>query len=220
VESYQQAAIVANITPLRGHEQIAYERFTPDGPMALLPLTGNRMALVLTVKETELDQILQLSDEAFLKLVDDRIGGRLKGFSQVGQRAHYPLRLVRVCEQVRPQCVVVGNAAHSLHPIAGQGFNLSARDVAMLAYKIQQASDKNESIASVSLLNDYVESRQLDQHATIQFSDKLMKVFGSTLPGLPLARNLAMLGMDLWPQGKQLLTRQAMGLSAGLPFRE
>ena len=220
VENYQQAAIVANITPLRGHQQIAYERFTPAGPMALLPLTDNRMALVLTINEAELEHTLQLSDEAFLALVDERIGGRLKGFSKVGQRAHYPLRLVRVSEQVRPQCVVVGNAAHALHPIAGQGFNLSARDVVMLAYKIKQADDKNEFIASAELLNEYAESRQVDQQATIQFSDKLMRIFNSTLPGLPLARNLGMLAMDLWPQGKQLLSRQAMGLSAGVPLSE
>jgi len=219
VEHYQQAAIVANITPLRGHEQIAYERFTPDGPMALLPLTDNRMSLVLTVDQEALEPTLALSDRAFLKLVDERIGGRLKGFNKIGQRAHYPLRLVRVSEQVRPQCVVVGNAAHSLHPIAGQGFNLSARDVAVLAAKIKQAQDRNEFIASAELLNDYQESRKMDQQTTIQFSDKLMKVFGSTLPGLPLARNLGMLAMDLWPQGKQLLSRQAMGLSAGVPFR-
>ena len=188
--------------------------------MALLPLTDNRMALVLTINEAELEHTLELSDEAFLALVDERIGGRLKGFSKVGQRAHYPLRLVRVSEQVRPQCVVVGNAAHALHPIAGQGFNLSARDVAMLAYKIKQADDKNESIASAELLNEYAESRQVDQQATIQFSDKLMRIFNSTLPGLPLARNLGMLAMDLWPQGKQLLSRQAMGLSAGVPLSE
>lgn len=218
VIEYNQSAIIANLSPRRPHGHIAYERFTQSGPMALLPLPENRMALVFTVASDELQYYLQMSDPEFLRQVDARIGGRLHGFEKLGQRAHYPLRLVRAQEQTRPQCVVVGNAAHTLHPVAGQGFNLSARDIALLAHEIKQAHKQGADFSSTEILSSYGQQRERDQEITIQFSDKLMKLFSNPLPGVSLARNMGMLAMDLWPESKHLLTRQAMGLSAGVPL--
>ncbi len=217
VHDYGQSAIVANLTPIKGHQKIAYERFTEFGPLALLPLVDNRFALVLTVPSEQLNNYLNMNDSQFIKVINERTGGRAGGFSKVGERASYPLKLMRAKEQIRPGCVVLGNAAHSLHPVAGQGFNLSLRDVALLTSTLSEAKKNNQMIGQLSVLENYLNARELDQETTIQFSDKLMRLFANNSALLATGRNLGMIALDLWPGGKKILTRHAMGLSAGIP---
>ncbi|MBL4606463.1 MAG: 2-octaprenyl-6-methoxyphenyl hydroxylase [Pseudomonadales bacterium] len=215
-EDYDQTALVTNLTPKNPHQNIAYERFTRTGPMALLPLRDERLALVLTLPTEELEHYQAMSDSEFMHAVDQAIGGRCGGFSKVGKRVSYPLRLIRAEQQIIPGCVVIGNAAHSLHPIAGQGFNLSLRDVAILTEEIMDATDKKTALGNFSVLQRYIERRDLDQRATIQFSDKLQKLFTANVPGLGIARSAGLTVFDSWPTGKRALARQAMGLMAGV----
>src|SRR5262249_7823960 len=133
---YQQSAIIANIGLRRDHEFVAYERFTQQGPLAVLPLTKNTCSIVWTRKAQEIDRIMNLSDLEFLEELQQAFGYRLGKFVWAGERQHFPLRLVQSKQQINKRCVLLGNACHTLHPIAGQGFNLSLRDTAVLAEKI------------------------------------------------------------------------------------
>ncbi len=148
-ESYGQSAVIANVAFASPHKQVAYERFTPKGPLALLPLAdregSHRAALVWTHPEAEAQQILELSDAAFLARLQQDFGGRVGSFTRVGKRALYPLSLQVAEEQIRPGLVLLGNVAHTLHPVAGQGFNLALRDTMMLAQNIRESLQQHQS---------------------------------------------------------------------------
>ncbi|MEX5576136.1 2-octaprenyl-6-methoxyphenyl hydroxylase [Pseudomonas lijiangensis] len=207
--SYDQSALIANITPSEAHCGQAFERFTDDGPMALLPLPENRCALVWTRKGNDTQRLAELDDRSFLSELQNVFGYRLGTLRQVGSRHVYPLSLVEAEEQVRSHLVVLGNAAHSLHPIAGQGFNLSLRDADALAQALLE-SDKLPG--DLSTLLAYRERQRLDQQMTVGFSDKVTRLFGSTQPVVTAGRNLGLLGLDLLPPAKRWFARQAMGL--------
>ncbi|GFM80582.1 2-octaprenyl-6-methoxyphenyl hydroxylase [Pseudomonas cichorii] len=207
--SYNQSALIANITPSEAHCGQAFERFTDEGPMALLPLPENRCALVWTRNGNDTQRLAALDDRSFLSELQNVFGYRLGTLRQVGTRHVYPLSLVEAEEQVRSHLVVLGNAAHSLHPIAGQGFNLSLRDADALAEALLE-SDK--SPGDLATLLAYRESQRLDQQLTVGFSDKVTRLFGSTQPVVTAGRNLGLLGLDLLPPAKRWFARQAMGL--------
>ena len=215
-EDYDQVALVTNLTPPQGHKQVAYERFTREGPMALLPLRDQRFALVMSLPAEKRAAYEMMDDKQFMQAVSEKMGGRFGEFSQVGERVAYPLRLIRAREQVMPDCVIIGNAAHSLHPIAGQGFNLSVRDVAILTEELSVAVSQDKALGSLNVLQRYLERRSTDQLATIQFSDKLQLLFSAKVPGLGIARAAGLSTLDFWPAGKKVLARQAMGLMAGV----
>ncbi|MFJ3482546.1 2-octaprenyl-6-methoxyphenyl hydroxylase [Pseudomonas sp. NPDC090202] len=206
---YDQSALIANITPGEAHCGQAFERFTDDGPMALLPLPENRCALVWTRTGDEVQRLLALDDRSFLRELQDVFGYRLGALKQVGVRHTYPLSLIEAEEQVRSHLVVLGNAAHSLHPIAGQGFNLSLRDAASLAEALL-ASDATPG--DLATLQAYRERQRLDQQLTVGFSDQVTRLFGSQQPVITAGRNLGLLGLDLLPSAKRWFARQAMGL--------
>lgn len=184
--------------------------------MALLPLRENRFALVLTLPADQVDTYLSMDDQRFLKTIDQAMGGRLGGFIKAGERLSYPLRLIQAREQVLPCCVILGNAAHSLHPIAGQGFNLSVRDVAILTEELVIALAEQCAINEFSILQRYFARREQDQFLTVNFSDKLQELFAVENAGLGLARATGLAVFDCWPAGKHLLARQTMGLTAGV----
>lgn len=206
---YNQSALIANITPSEAHCGQAFERFTDEGPMALLPLPENRCALVWTRTGKDVERLAALDDRAFLSELQSVFGYRLGTLRQVGARHVYPLNLIEAEEQVRSHLVVLGNAAHSLHPIAGQGFNLSLRDAHALA-EVLLASDKLPG--ELSSLLAYRERQRLDQQLTVGFSDQVTRLFGSTQPLVAAGRNLGLLGLDLLPGAKRWFARQAMGL--------
>ncbi|MDR0279739.1 MAG: 2-octaprenyl-6-methoxyphenyl hydroxylase [Paucimonas sp.] len=206
---YRQSALIANITPGEAHCGQAFERFTDDGPMALLPLPENRCALVWTRAGMDAKRLAELDEGSFLAELQGVFGYRLGALRQVGARHLYPLTLVEAQEQVRPHLVVLGNAAHSLHPIAGQGFNLSLRDVQSLADGLLAGPDTPGDFAT---LRAYRERQRLDQDLTVGFSDKVTRLFGTAQPLVATGRNLGLLGLDLLPPAKRWFARQAMGL--------
>jgi 2-octaprenyl-6-methoxyphenol hydroxylase len=210
--SYGQQALVANITPGRPHQGVAYERFTDSGPLALLPMPGNRCGLVWTCRDDQREELLGLEDAAFLARLQQRFGQRLGALSRPGRRSAYPLRLLRVRQHYRQRVVLVGNAAHALHPIAGQGFNLGLRDCAVLAEVLAEGARQGADPGSEALLSVYARRRERDQQGTALFTDLLARLFINPLPPLQLGRNLGLLALDLLPPLKQALARRAMGL--------
>ena len=206
---YRQSALIANVTPSEAHRGQAFERFTDEGPMALLPLPENRCALVWTRPASDAGRLMGLSDAAFLAELQQGFGYRLGAFRQVGVRHLYPLSLIEAQEQVRPHLVVLGNAAHSLHPIAGQGYNLSLRDTLALAETLLQSQ---KPLGDFATLQQYRDSQQLDQELTVGFSDRVTRLFSNGEPLLAAGRNLGLLGLDLLPPAKRWFARQAMGL--------
>jgi 2-octaprenyl-6-methoxyphenol hydroxylase len=214
---YGQTAVITNITPQRPHHNRAFERFTDSGPLALLPMSGNRCSVVWTVRSARAEQVMALDDAAFLRALQERFGGRLGSFLRVGARRAYPLQLVRAHEHVRPRLALIGNAAHTLHPVAGQGFNLGLRDVAVLAEVLSDASMNSRDIGSLEVLQNYAKWRRQDHMKMIAFTDGLARMFANPLAPVRAVRNAGMLAVDLLPPLKHVLTRHTMGLAGKLP---
>jgi len=198
--TYGQTGIIANISLEKPHGGVAYERFTDQGPMALLPLTDfkgrPRSALVWTQPSEMAESLMAADEQSFLEQLQTRFGYRLGRFKQLGERVAYPLALTTATEQVRRHLVVMGNAAHSLHPVAGQGFNLSLRDAATLANSLAQAG---EAIGDLVVLQQYQQQQAADQRNTVLFSDSLPKLFGLSSSVIALGLNAGLLAMDLIP---------------------
>ncbi len=214
-DDYLQNAVIANVTPGCDHQNIAYERFTESGPLALLPMSGGRCSLVWTVDRLKADEITAWDDATFLAHLQERFGMRLGRLQKVGQRHTYPLSLLRSDEHIRPRLALIGNAAHVLHPIAGQGFNLGIRDVAALAQVIVEA--KETDIGALSVLNQYDQWRKHDQDCVIGLTDGLVRIFSNQITPLVIGRNSGLLAMDMIPPLKRALMRQTMGLAGKLP---
>jgi 2-octaprenyl-6-methoxyphenol hydroxylase len=215
--SYGQTAVIANVTPVRPHQGVAYERFTDSGPLALLPMTEGRCSLVWTQRDDAVEALLALDDQAFLRALQARFGQRLGCFARVGRRASYPLRQLLVGDPVRPRLALIGNAAHTLHPVAGQGFNLGLRDVAVLAELLVEQASAGADPGAMPLLARYREWRRPDQNALALVTDGLVRLFSNPLLPLRLGRNLGLLGFDLLPPLKQAAARRFMGLGGRLP---
>lgn len=212
VQPYGQAGLIANVTTSAGHDAVAYERFTETGPLALLPLSGRRSALVWTLPEHQAADYATLPDRSFLDRLQDAFGFRMGTLTHVGERTCYPLRLIEAQEQVRSSLVVLGNAAHSLHPIAGQGFNLSLRDTLALAEALKRGARQNRAPGELAVLQGYLDGQRSDQWLTTQFSDQLTRLFSNRRAVMAVGRNLGLLGLDILPPAKRLFARQAMGL--------
>lgn len=219
---YGQSALIANVRVDHVHEQIAYERFTNSGPMALLPTTdveasGQRFALVWSETAEQVARLQALPDMEFLAELQQRFGVRPGKFVQVGKRDAYALKMLHAREHVRPRLAFIGNAAHTMHPVAGQGFNLGLRDVAVLAQVIVDAWRDGRDIGSMTVLREYADWRRRDHVQTMASTDTLVRLFTSSFPPLQLARNLGLLALDMLPAVKKIITRQAMGYVGKLP---
>ncbi len=214
---YGQSAVVTNITPAKAHANVAYERFTDSGPVALLPMTEQRCALVWTLRDEQVDEVLALDDGAFLAAFQQRFGYRLGRFRRVGRRLSYPLSLLRARESVRGRVAIIGNAAHTLHPIAGQGFNLGIRDVAALAEVIDGAFAAGRDIGSPAVLDAYERWRVQEQRNVALATDGLARLFSNPLRIVRAGRNLGLLAMEFLPGAKHPLARAAMGLNGRQP---
>ncbi|MGD9355588.1 MAG: 2-octaprenyl-6-methoxyphenyl hydroxylase, partial [Chromatiales bacterium] len=209
---YGHTAIVSNLVPGKPHDNIAYERFTPDGPLALLPMTDNRFGVVLTVPTAEHEEILALGDSDFLGLLQERFGYRCGRFQRVGSRSAYPLSLITAKESVRQRVALLGNAAHTLHPISGQGFNLGLRDVAVLVDVIADALKTGEDPGEEKILRAYATARQSDQRNMALVTDGLARLFSNPLSVITTGRNIGLLAADLLPGIRHQIARHAMGL--------
>jgi len=214
---YCQSAIVTNVTASLPHGNTAYERFTDTGPLAILPLPDSRCAVVWSAKEQEAEKILALSDIEFLNRLQERFGGRLGTFSRLGKRAAYPLALTKVKEHVRPRLALIGNAAHTVHPVAGQGFNLGLRDVAALSEVLTDGARANRDIGDVSVLRLYFDWRKRDNQVTSLFTNSLIRIFSNNFLPLAFARNAGLIAADLLPPVKRGFIRMTSGLGGRLP---
>ena len=231
---YGQHAVIANVAMDKPHNNIAYERFTDTGPMALLPSQfqstasedqENVYALVWTVESNKSDEVSAWDEATFLKELQARFGSRAGNFVKASARYVYPLKFMHAREHVRPHLAFIGNAAHTLHPVAGQGFNLGLRDAATLAQVLAEAKANNNALGDMRVLKQYAQWRKRDHWQTSFITDALVRVFSSKLPPLMLARNMGLVMMDMLPPFKHVMARHAMGyvgklsrLARGLPL--
>ena len=216
-QPYGQQGIIANIGLQDAHHGVAYERFTDQGPMAMLPLPdfdgSPRCALVWTQLPESAEKLMAASDKDFLEALQQSFGYRMGMVKKVGERVAYPLALTTASEQVRRNIVVLGNAAHSLHPVAGQGFNLSLRDVATLADVLGKAKSVGADFASLEILEDYQQQQLADQQNTLMFSDNLPKLFAQPSSAVALGRNSGLVMMDLLPSLRSGFAKFGMGMA-------
>lgn len=218
---YQQQALVCNVAFEKDHHGQAFERFTDTGPMAILPLnrdshvdSGYRGALVWTLAEDSAAEVLQLPDNEFLTALQQRFGWRLGSMQRAGHRSLYPLTLMLAQEQIRPGLVLLGNVAHTLHPVAGQGLNLALRDAKALAALLTDMVNAGDAdkLGDHARLEGFQQAQDWDQRSTVMFSDLTTRLFSTSQPALVTGRNLGLLLMDLMPPARRWFARQAMGL--------
>lgn len=224
--NYEQCAMIANIAADQPHNNQAFERFTDSGPLALLPMAEtenekNRYSLVWTINSSEQEKMMSWDDETFLLKLKQRFGERAGQFTHASQRHTYPLSLMRAREHVRERLAIIGNAAHTLHPVAGQGFNLGLRDVAALSQVIIDAArskhGENKDIGSLDNLNSYADWRKRDHIQTAMATDSLVRIFSNNFLPLAALRNLGLVVVDLVPPLKKVFARHAMGFVGKLP---
>ncbi len=217
---YGQTAIIGNVLPDVAPANRAFERFTDNGALALLPTKDRRAAFVWVLPTVEAARVHALPDGEVLARLQATFGYRLGRFAKIGGRAAYPLTLTRAARLTAPRAVLVGNAAHGLHPVAAQGFNLGMRDVAALCDVIADARSAwpdLDRIGSGEVLRQYADWRASDHRKVVWFTHGLVRLFGSRRPSLRLARNLGMLAFDLVPGVRGTFARHTMGLAGRLP---
>ena len=214
---YGQDAVITTVLAERPHPGRAFERFTDTGPLAMLPMPGGRYSVVWTCRPTETTGLLSLTDADFVARLQARFGWRLGRLSAPSRRQAHPLKLKLVRETIHERLVLIGNAAHTLHPVAGQGFNLGLRDVAALAEALGEAARHGRDAGASSTLADYARWRGRDQADTARLTDTLARLFVVPWRPVRIARNLGLLGLDLLPAARHRLARRFMGLDGSLP---
>jgi 2-octaprenyl-6-methoxyphenol hydroxylase len=212
VRDYGQTAVTTNVLTAAPQTGLAFERFAESGPVAMLPMREGRYGVVWTVEASRQQEVMGLADEAFAAALQRHFGYRLGRILRVGRRSAYPLVQVLAEEQVGPRAVIIGNAAHALHPVAAQGFNLSLRDVATLAELIVDAVGEGADPGEAAVLERYLARRRNDHRAVTGFSDLLVALFSNRLPGLAQLRGLGLVAVDLVGPLRHGLARRAMGL--------
>ncbi len=214
---YGQMALVAAVEHERPHEGVAHQLFLPSGPLAVLPLPGNRSSIVWSEK-TEIAQAVQaLPDAEYLAALEPRFGGFLGRLALVGHRHSYPLSLSLADSFVAPRLALVGDAAHGVHPLAGQGLNLGLRDVAALAEVVIHARRRGEDIGAPDVLARYQDWRRPETRAMALGMDAMNRLFSNENPILRLGRDLGLGAVNALPGVRRGFIRQAAGLSGRLP---
>ena len=209
LHDYGQTAIIANVQTQQPHQNRAFERFTTEGPLALLPMKDNLMSLVWCVRHA--DELLQTDENAFLTRLQQQFGWRLGRFQRCGQRFAYPLTLSRAAQHVQARTVLIGNAAQTLHPIAGQGFNLGIRDVMTLANILSYAYLQQQEIGDDALLQQYENKRKADQKQMIQLTDGLLTIFANNLLPLQIGRNLGLMALAQSSMLREYFAKPTLG---------
>ena len=208
---YEQSAVIANLDVNSLPTGIAYERFIKDGAIALLPRSTSGYAAVCSVVDAEADRLMAMSDDDFVSYMQSNMGGRLSRITAVGQRYRFPLALVRAKEAVRDRLVLIGNAAHYIHPVAAQGFNLSMRDVAALVEVLGKARAEGIQPGSLQILEDYAQWRKQDEHIMVAFTDSLIRLFGNPLLPIAMFRQKGLLALRYMTPLRKLFTHAVTG---------
>jgi 2-octaprenyl-6-methoxyphenol hydroxylase len=211
---YGQVAVVANVSTDRPHGGVAYERFTPQGPLAVLPLHDGTLAVIWACAPARATELLALDERGYLEQLQHQFGWRAGRFVRAGRRGSYPLKLTRATATVATRTVLIGNAAQTLHPVAGQGFNLGLRDAAMLAEVIANADG---DVGAPQLLHGFAAWRARDRRGVVAFTDGLVKLFATRYPGAAALRDLGLLLFDLAPPAKSALARLSAGVGGPTP---
>ena len=214
VLDYQQVAVVSHVVAERPQDGTAYERFSRSGPIALLPLHNGSYGVICSTSAHEARQLLSCEEPEFLQQLQQRFGWRAGRFLRAGVRASYPLRLSRATALTGARCVLIGNAAQALHPVAGQGFNLGLRDAAMLAELIAAAP---AALGTPQWLEQFARWRAADRAGVVRFTDGLIRLFSSVRPFAGILRDLGLLLFDLTPPAKSALARVSTGFAGPVP---
>jgi 2-octaprenyl-6-methoxyphenol hydroxylase len=220
VSDYRQQAVIAHVDTARFHEYTAYERFTPEGPIAVLPIAEGRSAVIWALAPEAAARALALNDARFISELQLAFGLRLGRFTRVGRRQSYPLALTRSEHVTATRAVILGNAAQGLHPVAGQGFNLALRDVAALAELMAEDVAVTGAAAdpgSANLLERYAAWRKPDREAVVRFTDSLVRGFGLPFAPARMLRASGLLLFDLLRPVKHEFARRTMGLAGRQP---
>ena len=221
-DDYQQVALIANVSTSKAHQHRAFERFTEFGPIAMLPLRSlkqadkgaigvSRCSLVWTMTPAQAEEINQLNDAEFAVELERAFGSYLGEITHVGKRYSYPLVLLQAQQQTYHRMALLGNASHTIHPIAGQGFNLGLRDVAVMADLIAKALAAGQDIGHFSLLYNYQNNRAKDQQHVIELTDSLVTLFANELPPLVIGRNIGLQALNIIAPLKNSLVKKTMG---------
>jgi 2-octaprenyl-6-methoxyphenol hydroxylase len=216
VRDYGQTAIVTEVRTEKDTRFTAYERFTPAGPLAFLPLERKKCSVVWTLGHGDAAELLNESEQTFGAHLQSAFGYWLGAIEPATRRQGFPLRLIRTEQMVGERVVLIGNAMHQLHPVAGQGFNLGLRDAVLLADRLQARLAFGEDIGAPAFLDGYAAARRRDLDNVVRFTDGLVRLFSNDVPPLALVRNAAMVALDCLPPAKRLLARYAMGYGVRL----
>jgi 2-octaprenyl-6-methoxyphenol hydroxylase len=218
-EAYLQSALLSIVKTNIPHQHRAYERFVENGPLALLPMNGQRFAVVWTLSPEELETVSRMSDEHYLAHLQSTFGTRTGLFSAPTPRKAYPLSKSCLATPFSRRILALGNAAHTVHPVAGQGFNLGLRDVATLAEVLQQASasEAETDIGSEAFLQNYADLRAEDTRRVVRFTDGLLSIFNHPSTLVQLGRNIGLAAVENLPFVKRALLKRTMGLGRNQP---
>jgi 2-octaprenyl-6-methoxyphenol hydroxylase len=210
---YKQVAIVTAARAERPHAGVAYERFLPGGPLALIPKPDGRVGIIWTVPAEAAPEMLAWSDAEFMAELQTAFGMRLGKFLELGKRNGHPLSRVMSDALVAKRVIFAGNAAQALHPVAAQGFNLGLRDVATVAELAGAAEDPG----APEVLDEYARRRAAERDTVAGFTDGLVRIFSNSIPGLAETRHWGLLALDLLPPVKRAVLRQNLGFAGGTP---
>ena len=217
ITEYGQTALVTTVKTALPNKNVAYERFTESGPLALLPVGKNQCAVVWTRNDEDAASLIAGNEQDFIDQLQDCFGYRLGKLTLTAPRRAFPVSLIRAGQMHAGRAVIIGNAVHQLHPVAGQGFNLGLRDVVQLADMILKQHAQGNDIGAAQFLDRYVEARRQDHGRTIGFTDTLVRLFSNNNLALAAGRNIGLAVLDHIPAAKGILSRYAMGLAQHLP---
>ena len=217
ITEYGQTALVTTVQASLPHHNTAYERFTEQGPLALLPVSGKQLSVVWTRKREQAEALMAGGEAEFVDQLQACFGYRLGALKLVAPRRAFPLSLIRAESMVSGRAVIIGNAVHQLHPVAGQGFNLGIRDVAQLAEILLRQQQSKGDLGAAELLNVYAKQRLEDHSKTIGFTNNVVQIFSNAWLPVAALRNTGLTLLDHLPFAKKMLARHAMGLAKPLP---
>lgn len=217
IRDYHQSAIITTVKPEIDPQFTAYERFTPAGPLAFLPTKDGCCSVIWTKTSEQADSTMSLSERDFLNELQSAFGYWLGRLAARAPHRAFPLKLVQASAMASGRVVLVGNAVHQLHPVAGQGLNLGLRDVAYLAEMLVMQGEAAKDPGAQVLLDRYTKTRKIDHERVIRFTDSLINVFSNSWKPIALARNFGLLTLDCVPPAKRGFARYAMGIAGRTP---